>query len=295
MRVEIPIVVINPTNGEPISNAQVYILNRVTNAQAIVYNNESDSSTKTQPLTTDSSGRVQGWVLRGPLLAQITATGFSMYEEPFEAVPAKDRSIDRLWLAEDVLPVGIIMPYGGVVTASPSGWVICDGRQLTTGGVGQQYERLYAVIGTTFGGTGPTSFNVPDLRGRVPMGADGIGGTYAGRVTANRDLGNNGGSQTHRHTVDSHRHGYRIRWGEYFARAAHVMMSAYRHSDGVYPGAALNLGSTAGTAPGNTNTAYSGGIQQYGSDGDTTAVSPLTDYINNLSPYLGVHYIMKAE
>ncbi len=62
-------------------------------------------------------------------------------------------------------------PYIGEVRAfpwgaTPQGWLPCDGRALTLA----SYASLYVVIGVTFGGNGATSFNVPDLRGRVPIG-----------------------------------------------------------------------------------------------------------------------------
>src|SRR5262249_31052519 len=48
----------------------------------------------------------------------------------------------------------------------PTGWVACNGQSLPIA----QNDALYAVIGTTYGGDGQTNFNVPDLRGRVPIG-----------------------------------------------------------------------------------------------------------------------------
>ncbi|QWT18980.1 tail fiber protein [Bacillus sp. NP157] len=47
----------------------------------------------------------------------------------------------------------------------PNGWLACNGALLAI----NQYEVLYALIGTTYGGDGVTTFAVPDLRGRVPM------------------------------------------------------------------------------------------------------------------------------
>jgi microcystin-dependent protein len=49
----------------------------------------------------------------------------------------------------------------------PQGWAYCDGSLLNV----QQYQALFAVIGNTFGGNGSTTFALPDLRGRVPLGA----------------------------------------------------------------------------------------------------------------------------
>ena len=47
----------------------------------------------------------------------------------------------------------------------PDGWLPCDGRPLSI----SQYQTLFALIGTTYGGDGVQTFNVPDLRGRVPI------------------------------------------------------------------------------------------------------------------------------
>jgi microcystin-dependent protein len=47
----------------------------------------------------------------------------------------------------------------------PVGWLACDGRQLSIA----QYETLYALIGTIYGGNGQTTFALPDMRGRVPL------------------------------------------------------------------------------------------------------------------------------
>lgn len=50
-------------------------------------------------------------------------------------------------------------------TYVPDGWLACLGQQLPI----NQYNALFALIGTYYGGDGRTTFNLPDLRGRVPM------------------------------------------------------------------------------------------------------------------------------
>jgi microcystin-dependent protein len=55
----------------------------------------------------------------------------------------------------------MLVPYN----FAPRGWMDCDGRSLPI----SVYESLYALIGTTYGGDGQTTFNLPDLRGRVPI------------------------------------------------------------------------------------------------------------------------------
>nr|WP_298096098.1 tail fiber protein [uncultured Shinella sp.] len=47
----------------------------------------------------------------------------------------------------------------------PTGWQACDGSLLAI----SQYDALYSLLGTTYGGDGQSTFGVPDLRGRVPM------------------------------------------------------------------------------------------------------------------------------
>ncbi|MDN4613103.1 tail fiber protein [Leifsonia sp. F6_8S_P_1B] len=52
----------------------------------------------------------------------------------------------------------------------PPGWAICNGQTLPI----SQNEPLFALLGTRFGGDGQTTFNLPDLRGRVPLGPDNV-------------------------------------------------------------------------------------------------------------------------
>lgn len=47
----------------------------------------------------------------------------------------------------------------------PTGWLACDGSLMSIA----QYEVLYALLGTTYGGDGVNTFALPDLRGRVPL------------------------------------------------------------------------------------------------------------------------------
>jgi len=50
---------------------------------------------------------------------------------------------------------------------SPRGWLFCHGQLLSIA----QNTAVFALLGTTYGGNGQTTFGVPDLRGRVPVGA----------------------------------------------------------------------------------------------------------------------------
>src|SRR5260370_42412322 len=78
--------------------------------------------------------------------------------------------------------------------------MVFDGRAVSR----STYSTLFGVISTTFGvGDGSTTFNVPDLRGRVVAGKDNMGGSAASRLTSTTmspdgiTLGATGGEQTH--------------------------------------------------------------------------------------------------
>lgn len=64
--------------------------------------------------------------------------------------------------------IGEIKIYAGAIT--PDGWALCNGAPISR----TYYSALFAVIGTTYGaGDGSTTFNLPDLRNRFPLGNDG--------------------------------------------------------------------------------------------------------------------------
>jgi len=82
----------------------------------------------------------------------------------------------------------------------PTGWLWCDGSAVSR----TTYADLFTAIGTTYGvGDGSTTFNVPDLRGRAPVGKDNMGGSAANRITpggsggAGTTLGASFGAETH--------------------------------------------------------------------------------------------------
>lgn len=81
-----------------------------------------------------------------------------------------------------LVPVGSIFPY--VAGTAPTGYVLCIGSAINR----TTYADLFAVIGTTFGvGDGSTTFNVPDLRGRMIVAQN------AGSFTS---IGGTGGAET---------------------------------------------------------------------------------------------------
>jgi hypothetical protein len=105
-----------------------------------------------------------------------------------------------------VMPPGSLISFTGV--AAPSGWLLCDGSAVSR----TTYGGLFAVLGTTYGaGDGFSTFNLPDLRGRVPVGlgasADvNVLGENDGLAVASRTPVPSVTVPGHNHSIPSHQH-----------------------------------------------------------------------------------------
>jgi hypothetical protein len=72
-----------------------------------------------------------------------------------------------------VVPVGTVLPYAGLSLPSGSLYLFCDGSAVSR----TTYSALFTAVGASYGaGDGSTTFNVPDLRGRVPVGKGSVSG-----------------------------------------------------------------------------------------------------------------------
>ena len=150
-----------------------------------------------------------------------------------------------------MFPVGVIFPYAGSTT--PSQFLLCDGSEVSR----DTYADLFNIIGETYGaGDGSTTFNLPNLQGRVPVGKS--------SDTEFSDLGKNGGEKVHLLTTDempSHTHSV--------ATANAISDSSWMTVDG--------NGGNRGTAQVYTAVRAAGGSQAH----------------NNLQPYLTINYIIR--
>jgi microcystin-dependent protein len=180
-------------------------------------------------------------------------------------------------------PVGSMKLLG--TSTIPTGWLLCNDQAVSR----TTYADLFAAIGTAYGvGNGSTTFNVPDLVGRIPVGRD----------SGDTDfdvLGELGGAKTHTLVT-----------GE---------LPAHTHSEGSLVTASDNhthtfsgKGDAATTHSHNqTNTAATGGTGDAtngtvttGSDSHTHAITGSTSSVgsdtahNNVQPYQVVNYIIKT-
>ncbi len=149
------------------------------------------------------------------------------------------------------IPVGSITMFAG--SQAPVGYLICDGSAVSR----TTYQNLFAVIGTTYGaGDGETSFNLPDLRGRTPIG---VGSNDNDVHTFT--LGNTGGEYEHTLTI-----------GE-MPEHDHELSHTY-----------MPNGSTSRWGVNGIST---------GGDIETTTSKGNNEAHNNVQPYLVLNYIIK--
>lgn len=151
--------------------------------------------------------------------------------------------------------LGQIMPVG--FGFAPRGWASCEGQILQI----SQNQALFSLLGTTFGGDGRTSFALPDLRGRSPVGQ----GTGAG--LSNVRWGERGGAQDSTlasANLPSHTHGATLRarealgnvgttTGSALAQAADANLNPVALYSNAAPDADMNAGSIAVGATGSSS------------------------------------------
>jgi microcystin-dependent protein len=171
-----------------------------------------------------------------------------------------------------LVPTGAIMPYAGA--AAPGGWLLCNGAGYNS----TTYPTLYAVITTTYGtGSGVgTNFNVPNLCGRVPLGA----GANAGAGLTTRTLATTGGQEaitkvpphTHDITDPSHTHSY-------------VNNTTDQGTD--------NIANTE-TAADNADNAATTGASTTGITVNNTGTNIQSPSVDVMNPFLVLNYIIKV-
>lgn len=157
--------------------------------------------------------------------------------------------------------VGEIRMFAG--TFAPVGWLMCDGSLQPI----SEYDTLFNLIGTTYGGDGQSTFGLPDLRGRVPV-HQGQGGGLSVRV-----IGEMAGTESVTLTtqqIPSHQH---------------ALM------------AATTVGSKA--SPDGSVVAQSPQIKLYIEDSDDANMAPKAVGLtggnqphDNLMPYICINYII---
>lgn len=191
-----------------------------------------------------------------------------------------------------VLPAGVVLPWAGV--SAPSGYLLCDGSAVSRA----TYSTLFANIGTTYGvGDGSTTFNLPNMLGRIPVGA----GTYIDPVlgSTTRTLGSSAGAASHTLTVGempSHNHGG--------ATGTHVHQMFTPSTSGTQRIPAEGGDSVEVTSNQGGDFSYNLSGRISGATPDAGQTSSASSSIssqgggashNNMQPYLVLNYIIKSN
>lgn len=198
----------------------------------------------------------------------------------------------RVANAELLAPVGSIHMFAG--GQAPRGYLFCQGQAVSR----STYANLFSAFSTTYGtGDGSTTFNLPDLQGRIPVGKA-ASGTFA-------TLNNKGGAETHALDVTqipSHNH---IQNSHNHTQNSHNhSQNAHSHSLGAWLASFVNYGQ-ASAINGNatdygsasTNNATATNQATTATNQATTATNQNTGSStahNNLQPYNTVNYIIKV-
>lgn len=157
----------------------------------------------------------------------------------------------------NLLPPGTVIMYTG--STAPDGWLLADGSQVSR----TTYAALFAVIGTTFGaGNVSTTFNLPDFRRRVAVGAGGTATAALGNA-----VGSAGGTESTMLTTAQ------------IPAHSHVLLRYTGWTNSVYP-----------SPNGGVGQGYAAGVRV--SDGWTQETGSGQPH-DNIQPSLVVNYIIK--
>jgi microcystin-dependent protein len=155
-----------------------------------------------------------------------------------------DTSINTLQIIGDqnLIPTGCLAIFTS--DTIPNGWLLCNGQAISR----SIYKALFSIIGTTYGnGDGSSTFNLPDLRQKMPMGANTFAlGVSGGSINHTHHL-NHTHSSNHYHYSLSHNH-----YASHFHNAEHTHTADHTHSIGSHTHTATHNHSDKASENGNS-------------------------------------------
>jgi len=187
------------------------------------------------------------------------------------------------------LNIGSIIEFAG--SNIPTGFLKCEGQSLSK----SQYPDLFDVIGYTYGGSG-NNFNLPNLKGRVPVGVD-------SNDTNFNALGKTYGDKTHAHNINGHTHHYGLRYLGFYGDtqlegSSGVGIMNYS-SDNNYTlsgyGASVGSVTTNNMNGGTTQSVQTVSPNAYQMEGDTSYTGMNTNNGSSYQPSFATYFIIKVE
>jgi microcystin-dependent protein len=178
-------------------------------------------------------------------------------------------------------PVGSVTAYA--LDTPPAGWLLCDGTVHNI----SSYPALGAGLGSTYGGNGTTTFAVPNLKGRMPVGLDSSQTEFDTR-------GETGGSKTstapHDHSISHDHASFGTTDGA--GTHSHITMPLFGN------GGATDHGTYYTSNMGNLDYTSSDGAHNHTIDvpnfTGTSGASSAAATSGNLQPYIVMNYIIRA-
>ncbi|QIN93916.1 tail protein [Microbacterium phage Arete] len=242
----------------------------LTSALSPILTTLSEKADKTYVDTQDSARVARNiFTAKGQLLAA-TAPSIPGVLSPgtngHVLIASSGQSTGLRWA--EYMPTGTVLPWAGTSNTVPAEFLFCTGQAVSR----TTYATLFGVIGTTYGtGDGSTTFNVPDLRSRVPAGHSAVDADF-------QTLGGEGGAKTVTLTeaqMPSHTHGWtKVNAGT----TTETSFDLPRHHRTTANGGEKTFTTgTTGEVVSYWNLANTGGSQAH----------------NNLQPYLVLRFIIK--
>jgi len=164
--------------------------------------------------------------------------------------------------------IGEIRIFAG--NYAPAGWMFCEGQLLSI----SENEALFTLIGTVYGGDGESTFALPDLRGRVPIGTS----------SGNYNLGQIGGTESVSLTtanMPSHQHTAQL-----MVNNGNATVSVPTANSSI-----ANSGTLSGR-PFMPDLSYTNAAPDVLLDTRVTTNTGTSQPISIMKPYLGVNYII---
>lgn len=185
----------------------------------------------------------------------------------------------------ELLPVGAVSAFAG--DSAPTGWLICDGSAVSR----TTYAALFSLLGETYGaGNGSTTFNIPDLKGKIPVGYSSGDANFGTLADTGGDVeitltSAQSGLPAHTHLQNAHTHTQNAHTHPIYAPPSNLAASGSSVGNELVGSSKDNGGVTQAATATNQNTTA---VNQNNSAANAASAH------SNLQPFIVLNYIIKT-